>query len=330
MLQLKNNTPFSASFALLPNQQGIDTLYTMVKATFAIGNQWTLSSVQPKPQEADTYWGEPETSSLRSVSDFHIGKAATDILVTGYACAPQEQAVRQLEVFVQVGQVQKTLRVLGDRIWNNGLITQPEFFTKMPLVYERAFGGVDKVDKTIRSSEERNPLGMGYAGDKGHAQMNGTLLPNIECPREPIRSIHDCPTPAGVGPISPSWLSRRQFAGTYDDHWAQTRAPYLPDDFNPRFLNAAHPDLIYPGFLQGGEPVSIRGMHPMGELNFTLPYVKLRNKIILEEEEILGEFVLETLQLDPNQLQLSMTWRSAFMCDKKALKISHINISMTR
>jgi hypothetical protein len=330
MLQLKNHTPFSAAFALFPNAQGIDTLYTIVKATFKIGPQWTLVEKQPVPQQADAYWSEPDKSSLRFVSDYHIGKAGTDILMSGYVCAPGEQPVRSLDVYLSVGSVNKTLRVFGDRYWNRGLITHPEPFTKMPLVYERAFGGQDEFKGKVRSNEPRNPVGCGYAGEKSVLEMDGLPLPNIECPHELISHHTDCPTPAGVAPIAPSWLSRAQYAGTYDEQWQQNRAPYLPDDFDPHFLNVAHPDLIYPGFLRGDEPVSIHGMNSMGPLEFNLPYVKLRNKLTVAGVEKTCDFVLETLDLDPNQMQLSLTWRSGYECDKQALKISQIFVSLTR
>ncbi|RYY77089.1 MAG: DUF2169 domain-containing protein [Gammaproteobacteria bacterium] len=330
MLQLKNHTPFSAAFALFPNAQGIDTLYTIVKATFKIGPQWTLAEKQPIPQQVDAYWGEPDNSSLRFASDYHIGKAGTDILMSGYACAPQEQPVRSLDVYLSVGSVNKTLRVFGDRYWNRGLISHPEPFSRMPLVYERAFGGIDEDRGQVRSNEARNPVGCGYAGAKSVLEMDGLPLPNIECPRDLIYHHNDCPTPAGVAPIAPSWLPRAQYAGTYDEQWQQNRAPYLPDDFQTRFLNVAHPDLVYPGFLRGDEPVTIHGMHPAGSLQFNLPYVKLRNKLTVEGVEKTSDFVLETLDLDPNQLGLSLTWRSAYECDKRALKISQIFVSLTR
>ncbi len=38
--------PFAADTALLPNEKGIDTLYILVKATFNIGEQWTLADEQ--------------------------------------------------------------------------------------------------------------------------------------------------------------------------------------------------------------------------------------------------------------------------------------------
>ena len=330
MLQLKNTTPFSAAFALFPNEQGIDTLFTMVKATFNIGAQWTLHDQQLPLQETDVYWGDPGSSSLKHISDYHIGKSATDIIVTGSACARDQQAVRQMDVSVNVGVVSKSLRVFGDRYWRMGQITQPEPFTLMPLVYERAFGGIDKVNEQVRAAESRNPVGRGYVGRKSRADIEGMALPNIECPSHLIRGMDDTPPPACFAPVAAHWQPRAPLAGTYDENWQQTRAPYLPDDYQPRFMNAAHPDLIYPGYLQGGEAVSIRGMHPSGDINVHLPQIKLNNRITAGANSYSPEFKLETLLLEPNQLRLSMVWRAALPCDKKMLNIQQIFISLSR
>lgn len=330
MLQLKNNTPFAAAIALFPNEQGVDTLYTMVKASFRIGQQWTLVEEQLPPQQEDVHWGEPGTSSLRYASDYHTGKSATDIVLQGFACAPQQQAVRQLDVKLAVGSRTKNIRVFGDRFWDNGNITTPEPFTTMPLVYERAFGGMDIVDGLVRSAEARNPVGLGFCGKKKGADLDRFALPNLESPHELITSITDTPAPTCFGPIAASWQPRLSYAGTYDERWQQNRAPFLPDDYNPRFMNSAHPDLIYPAFMQGGEPISITGMHPAGDLNFTLPSIVLRNRVELGNQVVKGEFMLESVILEPNQLQLSMVWRSAFVCDKKAQKIDHIVVNMLR
>lgn len=330
MLQLKNHTPFAADFALFPNEQGVDTLYTMVKATFNIGPQWTLQQVQSPPQKEDVYWGDPLSSSLRFASDCHTGKASTDIIMIGSACAREQQAVQQLDASVQVGSVSKTIRVFGNRVWNQGYITAPEPFITMPLVYERAFGGKDMLGEQVRASEPRNPVGCGFVGKKSQSEMNGLPLPNLECPHQLINDLSDNPVPACFSPVAVSWQPRAGYAGTYDEVWQQTRAPYLPEDYQQKFMNSAHPELQYPGFLQGGEPVSIVGMHPIGELKFNLPVLKLLSKIHVDNKEFSSHFNLETLLLDPNQLQLSMVWRAAFPCDKKALKIKQITISMMR
>jgi hypothetical protein len=330
MLQLKNNTPFSASIALFPNEQGIDTLYTIVKASFNIGRQWTLVEEQLEPQKEDVFWGEPTESSLRFASDFHTGKAATDILMVGSACAPDQQYARQINVSLMLGNLTKTIRVIGDRCWDQGRMSSPEPFTEMPLVYERAFGGKDLVEGQLRAAEVRNPVGAGFAGKRKASEMNGMELPNLENPQQLIQDFQDTPTPVCFAPVAPSWQPRVTYAGTYDEQWQKHRAPYLPDDYNHRFMNCATPDLIYSEFLRGGEPVKITGMHPSGELNFTLPQVNLRNKIQVAGKEVPGDFFMESVILDPNKLQLSLVWRSAFVCDKKLTQLEQVSVNLVR
>ena len=103
MLQIKNTTPFAADTALFPNEQGIDSVYVIVKATFNIGAQWTLAEEQGSPIEKDIYWQEPDNSSIKLASDYHLGKLASDVIVLGHACTPQGQALSELDVSVSVG-----------------------------------------------------------------------------------------------------------------------------------------------------------------------------------------------------------------------------------
>ncbi len=328
MLQLNNKTPFAASMALFPNQQGIDTLYVMVRSSFNIGPQWTLVDEQLPPVEADVYWGEPESSSLQFASDYHIGKPTTDIVMTGLSCTPGKETVKQLDVSLAVGHLKKTVRVYGDRQWFDGRVSDPEPFQTMLLVYEKAFGGLYLNEGKVDSAEERNPIGCGYAGGRSTKEMNGVPLPNLEDPGQLISDPGDAPTPACFGYCSPAWQPRASFAGTYNEQWQTHRAPYLPDDFDNRFLNMAHPDLIYPEYLQGGESVSISGMHPNGDLHFDLPRLRLSSEFKFASRTDSESFNLETLHLEPNLLQLSMVWRAAYPCDKKALKIEEIIVSL--
>ena len=330
MLQLKNNSPFAATIALFPNEQGVDTLYLIVKASFNIGSQWTLLDMQLPPVAADIYWTEPGKSSLKAASDFHLGKPATDIIITGHASAPEGKQAKQLDVSARIGQVHKTIRVYGDRTWQHGQITEPKLFQSMPLVYEKAFGGVHEENGNIISGELRNPVGIGYAGKRSEQDMHGMPLPNLENPAQLIQKFTDQPDPVCFGYVAPSWRPRANYAGTYDDAWQKNRAPYLPDDFDKRCFNMAHPDLIYPGFIKGGEPVHITGMHPKGDLQFTIPQVKLASKISVRKRIESPQFDLETLIIEPSQLQLSMVWKAAITCDKKMLKISDITINLSR
>jgi len=330
MLQLKNSTPFAANMALFPDQYGIDTLFLIVKASFKIGEQWVLSDEQTPPTVADEYWGEPNESSLKYASDFHIGKPATDIIMIGNAYAQNNQPTKQLDVNLSVGQVNKTVRVFGDRVWKDGRITTPEPFQSMPMIYEKAFGGEHIIDDQEHLLEEKNPVGCGFAGKRSISDMNGIILPNLEDPDKLISNYTDRPDPACFALSSPTWHPRLNYLGTYDEEWQANRAPYLPSDFDNRFFNMAHNNLIYPGYLQGGESVQITNMHSKGNLQFNLPHIKLTSQVDLKNSHMHPKFNLETLILEPNQLQLSMVWRAQLECDKKALKIKDINIALSR
>lgn len=334
MLQLENTTPFAANIAVIPDETGIDSLYINVKASFNIGSNWTLADEQAPPQAEDEYWEEPVLSSLKYASDFHPGKPATDIVVLGEACAPKQAAIRQLDVSLTVANVSKTIRVFGDRTWENGQISLPAAFETMPLVYERAFGGTQygegEAKGSVVAAEQRNPVGMGFRGTRTQHEMDGMALPNLEDPRCLIRAMDDCPEPACFGFRAPNWQPRAGFAGTYDDHWLQTRAPYLPTDYSSRFVNAAHPELVCDGFLQGGEAVAITNMHPDGDLRFNLPYIKLAARIDMGGETQAPPFNLETVILEPNQLRASLVWKAKVRCDKKALRIRQVRIALSR
>lgn len=330
MLQLHNSTRFAAGMAMFPNEDAIDTLYVIVKASFNIGRELTLADEQTPPIESDVYWTEPGKSSLKSASDMHTGKPATDIIMLGHACVPEKKEATQLDVKLTVGQVAKTVRVFGDRHWQDGKMTKPAPFRTMPMVYEKAYGGVHITNDEITGMEVRNPVGRGFAGARKPADMNGLPLPNLEDPQQLIREQSDQPAPACFAPCAPSWQPRVSFAGTYDENWRKNRAPYLPTDYDSRFLNMAHPDLIFPGTLQGREPISISHMHPSGTLTFEVPTVKLITRVKIAGREDSPEPHFETLILEPNLLRFSMVWRAAVPCDKHMLKVSEIKIGISR
>jgi hypothetical protein len=144
-------------------------------------------------------------------------------------------------------------------------------FEKVPLVYERAFGGWDRdhPDPRKHSCEPRNPVGTGYRGAGGFVE--GMHLPNLEDPRARIKSLGDKPAPAGFGFISPHWQPRAALAGTFDEAWQKNRAPLLPKNFDRRHLNAASPGLVAPGYLRGDEHGLVVGVTPEGRMSFALP-----------------------------------------------------------
>jgi len=141
MLQLNNGTPFQGAIYLMPDPGGIDTLFTVVKATLVIGETLALAETQLPVTLADEYHGEPGKSSIRTPSDVALTKPATDVLLIGTAYAPRGRPATQMHVSVSAGGVRKALRVFGDRVWEQrGIgtaLSSPATFETMPLVWER-------------------------------------------------------------------------------------------------------------------------------------------------------------------------------------------------
>ena len=219
------------------------------------------------------HWGEPGVSSFKLEPQVAFTKPATDVVLVGHAYSMGRPAV---DVSLRVGALRQTVRVTGDRYWikSFGMIAMsaPEPFERMPLTYERAFGGWDRShpDPDKHAFEPRNPLGTGFRSKSGRFE-DGIRLPNLEHAGDSIRDYGQRVAPAGFGFTSPDWQPRAQFAGTYDERWTEERMPLLPRDFDRRFFNAASPGLIAAGYLKGDEAVWIGNASPGGTISFDLP-----------------------------------------------------------
>jgi hypothetical protein len=329
MLQLDNQTPFAPSIAVFPDRNAIDTLYVMVKATVTLRPRIGLAPVQVPVALADEYYEDPVNSSLKRVSDMHIGKPGTDVLLIGHAWGPNGQATTQADVTVSVAERRKTIRVFGDRVWRDGTPTAPAPFQSMPLVWERAFGGVHKTEDKV-FAEERNPIGCGFRGKRGPGELEGQPVPNLEDPSAPLQSPGQAPPPACFAPVSPSWMPRRAFAGTYDANWQKNRAPYLPDDFDPRFFQCAAPELTFDRYLEGNEPVEIHGASNTGPIGFALPTARPIVEVTIAGAKQEPWANLETLLIEPDENRASLTWRAAVPCDRQVLKVEKIVVKLRR
>lgn len=335
MLQLSNPTPFKCSLAILPDENGIDCAYAVMKATFAVENNRVSVAAEQQPVvPADQFRGDPATSSLSYAGDLGLPKPATDILLRGHAYAPNGSAP-SCDVRVKVGTTEKQVRVFGNRVWDGGLfglrMSDPEPFLKMPLTYELAFGGrdADPEKPDAVEYEPRNPVGRGLVPKASRAPRKGIALPNLEDPKQLIAGPKDRPAPACFGPVCGHWEPRKSFAGTYDEAWQKTRAPYLPKDFQPRFLQAAPADLIAPGYLNGGEPVEVSGATPSGDWRFALPTVALQFTFAFDGAKHPCTPKLDTLWLEPDDRRLVLLWRGRFAVDKKVHRLEELRVTCT-
>ena len=280
-MNLENLTPFSAVCLPFMDLHNQDIALVIVAGRFCIPapGQPADDVLPVHPQQqlvpiADTYVGAPGRSSLYWPGQASCQGPGTDIYLHGHACAPTGRQVSELPIAVRVGAYERQALVFGDRTWRRGILrllpSEPEPFTRMPLVYERSFGGwLEQATGRTAQAAEHNPVGRGLYADAGEAA--GQPLPNLEDPRALIRSPEDRPLPQGFGPLARHWLPRRTFCGHYDEAWLATQAPLWPDDVDSRFFSAAAPGLCATPALQGGEQVALTGMNPAGPLRFLLP-----------------------------------------------------------
>lgn len=319
MWELVNRTSFAAERTFARDRNGAEVFLVAVKGTFVLGSDGMLAraDVQEPVLPAPVYSGEPGTSSLLYETDLVLGKPATDVLVHGHAYALSGKAAPAVEVSLRVGPIFKRIVAVGDRTWEKRLagltLSDPAPFERMPLVYERAFGGSIPAGAGPRVEREaRNPVGTGLVLSASEAA--GKRAPNLEHPGDVLHTWDQRPRPAGLGPIARDWSPRVELAGTYDAQWERDRMPLPPLDFDDRFYQCAPEDQQVPGYLRGGEAVELRGMTPGGLLRFTLPRVDLGFTTSIGGEKRGHEANLHTVIIEPDQLRVILVWHTAMPC----------------
>lgn len=367
-MDIINETTFPHGFVICKGPKGQPILTIIIKGTFAIPGQ-TRAQATPADSQlplatTDEYYHDDVTSSTRIESDKVPYKPRADIVLVGKAYAMGKQPATVVDVLLRVGRVVKIIRAFGDRQWLypswlslSPSISQTQPFTEMPLIYERAFGGIDhKAGKWCKE----NLIGCGFIGKKSKVSVHKKPLPNLEDPKNLITTWDSQPKPVGFGFYSRNWQPRMGYTGTYDDKWQAERAPEIAEDFRFDFYNGAHPDLQVTGYLHGDEEVEMRHLTPKGHLLFHLPGVKpaimvtkfvnppvskeqplvadtseemIDTPIIQElptkEEKI--EAPLDTLVFLPDEGIFYQVWRGLYpLRDLNVEEISTINIQMQK
>ncbi len=217
-------------------------------------------------------------------------KTRGELLVTGRCYPPGRIARPASSVRVQLGPINKSLYVIGDRTWGLLGMSDPTPFTEMPVTWRNAFGGKDFA---------RNPLGKGH-GDKS------APLPNIESPRHLIHARNDCPTPAGLDGYDLTWPQRFSKIGTHDKAWLDECFPGFARDLDPTLFNMAPDDQQIDGFFRGDETFVVENMHPdKPRIEGALPGVasrcfvclKTRDGVVIREPAM----KLDTVRLFPHR-----------------------------
>lgn len=334
-----NKTPFPVGTLLWEDDRGRPQLTILVKATLCMNpGKVTVADEQLPVFPADEPNADHPNSSLRFESDLVPFKPRADIVLVGQAHVPRGRSVKELDVRLRVGERQQMIRVFGNRKWWFPTafalvpkITEPEPFVTMPLVYERAFGGIDAAAALYC---HENLVGTGFVGKLCKESLHDKALPNLEDPGNLIHSWNTRPKPVGFGFYGRGWKPRLGYAGTYDEKYRKERAPLPPLDFSYLIYNGAHPDLQFEGYLRGDEMVELENLSSEGNIQFQLPGIRPRIGLVrhntgssARREE--ARMALDTLVLLPDQKSLYAVFRA--VCPLSSLEepdITQINITM--
>jgi hypothetical protein len=314
--EIDNRTPFAFAPVFVADEDGRPVVATVVKATLAIGTkgECRVAEQQEAVDFAGKYHGEPGKNSPRREPEIAFTKPGTDCVLQGHATSARP--VTQLDVGFRVGALTKVARVTGDRIWEPGLlgnrISAPKPFERIPLLWERTFGGWDRSPEKEEhhQCEPQNPCGVGFVAKKGKA-VAGAPLPNLEDPRDPLTSQTGRCAPVGFGFVGHHWQPRAKFAGTFDAAWEKGRSPLLPKDFDRRFLLGAAPGLSSATHLRGDEAVVVIGATPQGRWEFSLPGIAppACTVVLRSGESRVLQTNLDTVIVDADRKHLILLWR---------------------
>jgi len=280
-----------AAAAALPWRHGSALRLTVVvKAVFVIVPEGPMTPAQPEEiVRAEVHNGGSVARSVRLTADTAPRLPRADVLLTGHACAPEGQTARwmpvRLALFRERSLLDKTIYVYGDE---GGTVP----FDRVPLVYERAHGGLGFAE---------NPLGTGT--------LELASKPNLVHPERATQV-------ACFAPIARTWPARRRLVPSAEQRKAlEAPIPEIADGFDWSYFQAAPADQRV-DHLHGDEWLVLEGVSP------TLPRLRSRfpsARAVALVHGLAGPFVpaqpvpvelaADTLRIDADRMACSLVWR---------------------
>jgi hypothetical protein len=319
-MQLENFTPWPHLLFERGDSDDRRWMVLTLQGTFSIPRGAPLEPLAKQEPVAaiDEFRGDPRTTSLKRSGAIATRKPNSDITVDAVARTAEPR--ENWNVRLEVGKLESKLQARAPRPWHHdeddGWVEgEPEPCTEVPIDYEHAFGGRHEIDGEL-VEEPRNPLGVGFLPEQLEDRAPRPA-PQIVAPDEPAHEPGKTYAPKGWAPIPGYFAPRRDCVGTADEQWRRTRWPRPPADFDDAFYQAAHPDLIYPGYLIGDERVRMEGVTQDGQaIDSSLPgwFVFLLVRIDG------GKMVMQPARLDTLHLDVAdgdranhrayLTWRA--------------------
>ncbi len=320
-MELENMTPCPAISWTNLDANGDENLTTVVRAKFKFyptndKSSWELRFAEEQGElfGADKFYDDDTNQSLQYESDFVPFKPRTDVIINANAYStniiPSEKWLCGVKIKDLEGNIrlENWLEVTGERHWRRDFLgwalDKPELATKVPIRYEKAFGG-EVVEKEEGKEDKyhavcySNPIGTGLLHKKHPDKV--VPAPQIQDPDDPLDKYDPYKQfkPKGLGFYHRAWDLRLPLAGTYDEAWQENQWPLPPHDFNQAFNQAAHPDMIVDGYLKGGEIVTLYNLLPeRNRHQFTLPIIQFSQHFSVVERTFVFPLQLDTVIID--------------------------------
>jgi hypothetical protein len=267
-------------------------LTVIVKASFEIVPDAPMKlGQQEEIIDAEVHHRNVPSQSVRLTSDLVPYLPAADVVLTGHAHAPEGTSVQaltvRLAVFREALLAERVIHVYGSRAARGGQIVP---FERMPLVYERTFGG---------SGDRDNPFGTGVGASDS--------TPNLVDPSEPRKA-------ACFAPISAAWPVRRRLLGGVQLKALKQQVPEVLAEAAFEYFHAAPPEQRIAGYLNGNEWIVLDGMHASHpSVKSRLPDAYAGARVVAPGEPVESarrvELVADMLRIDADAMTCSLVWR---------------------
>ncbi len=284
---------------------------TLAKATFGFVPDGPMRLEEPMGINiAEVPGGPARTTSAWAPSDLVPLLPRADVTFVGHAYAPARTGARTVRARLALSRprtpgagpqdgpllLDKSLDVVGTRTATAAWPNPPAaLFTRMPLVYERAFGG---------NGHHSNPIGTGAETD----QRGRVHLPNIVHPPHTAVPVE----PAGFAPVPMSWPLRTRLLPGLGDILRSPVAS-LPDGVDLGHFHAAPFDQRIE-FLRGDEWIILDKLNPkIARLATRLPDATGVARVYTRDgEQHTLVMRADSLWIDGDGERCCVVWRGSF------------------
>jgi uncharacterized protein YjbI with pentapeptide repeats len=297
--------PVSCASALW-RMDGFLRVTVVVKATFGLVPDGPARLIAPEEIVArDRHHDKNPASSVEAAGEIAPYLPKAGVVLVGHAYGPSGRAVpamsARLCIFRERALLDKTVHVFGDRAAANPGSPRP--FQRMPLRYERAYGG---------AGFDANPVGTGVVA--------GSALPNLVDPADARRI-------AGFGPIAASWPARRSLLDPAARARVTEKIPDLGSRFAFGYFQPAPLDQQLEA-IEGDEWIILDGLHPaLARVRSRLPSVRGAARVMSGSGPHQPlELSADLLVIDADRQVCSVIWRGHLVVGEGESALSRLRI----